>query len=84
MHMAHNMHTWGRVQCCRVMSDLYVTFVAQKMSNDRFAILEPILPIVSRRRVTHYPRVTKKENKHGQQPQPSTKQTRFSHDLKRI
>ena len=33
------------------------------MSNDRFTILEPVLPIASKRRVTHYVRVTIKENK---------------------
>ena len=34
---------------------------AQERSNDRVTILEPIFPIASKRRVTHYPRVTKKE-----------------------
>ena len=52
MHMAHSMHTWGKVQRRRVMWDTYVqipTFVAQKMSNDRFTIPEPVLPISSKR-----------------------------------
>jgi len=31
------------------------------MSNDRFTIPEPVLPIASKRRVAHYPKVTKKE-----------------------
>ena len=37
------------------------TYVAQETRNDRFVILESILPIASKRRVTHYPRVTKKK-----------------------
>ena len=32
-------------------------------SNDRFTIPKPILPIASKRQVTHYPKVTKKKNK---------------------
>ena len=46
------------------MWDLYAripTFVTQEMSNDRFTLQEPVLPIASKRQVTHYPRVTKKE-----------------------
>ena len=64
MHMAHSMHTWGKVQHRRVMWDTYVqipTFVAQKTRNDRFTIPEPILPITRKMQVTHYLRVTKKE-----------------------
>ena len=60
-HTTHIMHTWGGVQLQRVAWDLYVripTFVAREMSNDKFTILEPVLPISSKRRVTHYPRVT--------------------------
>jgi len=59
--MAHNTHTWGRVQLHRITWDSYVqipTFIAREMSNERFTIPEPILPIVSKRRVMHYPRVT--------------------------
>ena len=62
--MANNTHTWGGVQLCRVVWDSYVrspTFVTWETSNDRFTILEPVLSIVSKRWVTHYPRVTKNE-----------------------
>ena len=31
------------------------------MNNDMFTILEPVLPMVSKKRVTYYPRVTKKK-----------------------
>jgi len=45
---------------------------------------EPVLQIASKSRVTHSPRVTKKEKrKHSQWPQQSTKQTRCSYELKR-
>ena len=57
MHMTHILHTWGRVQLWRVAWDSYVwisTFVAQETSNDRFTILEHVLPIASKRRVIHY------------------------------
>ena len=60
------MNTWGGVQLCRVMWDSYVRipiFVTREISNNRFIILEPILLIASKRWVTHYPRVTKKEKK---------------------
>ena len=63
MHTANNMHTWGRVQLRRVAWDSYVpspTCVTQETSNDGFTIPEPSLPIASKRRVIHYPRVTKK------------------------
>ena len=50
--------------------------------NDKFIIQETIMPIASKRQVTHYPRVTKKKNKHGQQPQPPTKQTRGFYEIK--
>ena len=53
------------------------------MNNDRFTIPEP-LPIASKRRVIHYPKVIKKKNKHGQRPQPSIKQARCSYEFKRI
>ena len=39
------------------------TFVTQEMSNGRFTIEELVLPIASKRRVTHYLRVTKKRKK---------------------
>ena len=66
--MTHITHTWGGVQLRRVTWDSYVqnpTFVTRETSNDRFTILEPVLPLASKWRVTHYPRVTKrkKENK---------------------
>ena len=64
MHMAYNMHTWGGVQLHRVVWDSYVltpTFVAWETSNEKFTILELVLPITSKSQVTHYPRVTKKE-----------------------
>ena len=63
-HMAYNMHTWGRVQLRRVAWDLYVqipTFVAREKSNNKFTILEPVLLIASKRWVSYYPRVSKKE-----------------------
>ena len=85
MRMAYNMHTWGRVQLHRVVWDSYVltpTFVAWETSNEKFTILELVLPITSKSQVTHYPRVTKKKNKHGQQPQPPTKQTRGFYEIK--
>ena len=75
------------MQLRKVSWDSYVwspTFVTQETSNDRFTILKPVLPIASKRRATHYLRVIKKKNKHDQQPQPSTKQTRCSYELKRI
>ena len=53
------------------------------MNNDRFTIPKP-LPIASKRRVTHYPRVTKKKNKNGQRLQPSIKQARCFYEFKRI
>ena len=59
-HGTHHAYI-GRGAICKVTWDLYVripTFVAWEMSNDRFTILESILPIASKRRVTHYPRVT--------------------------
>ena len=64
------MHTWGEVQLWRVAWDSYVrspTFVAREISNDRFTIPEPVLPLTRKWRVTHYPKVTKKkkENKQG-------------------
>ena len=64
MHMTNNKHTWGGVQLHIVAWDLYnrnPTSVTRATSNDRFTIQEPILPIASKRWVTHYPRVTKKE-----------------------
>ena len=70
------------------MCDLYVrisTFVARETNNDRFTIPERVLPIASKRQVTHYPRVAwEKKNKQSQWPQPLTKQTRCSYKLKRI
>ena len=45
---------------------LYVwipAFIAQEMSNNRFTIPKLVLPIASKMRVTHYPKVTKKKNK---------------------
>ena len=78
------MNTWGRVQLCRVMWDSYVRipiFVTREISNNRFIILEPILLIASKRWVTHYPRVTKKEKKkkkaNGHNHQPN-KQSAFA------
>ena len=62
--MANNTYKKGEVQLHRVAWDSYVqipTFVTREMSNNRFTIQESILPIVSKRRVTHYPKVTKKE-----------------------
>ena len=60
-HTTHIMHTWGGVQLRRAVWDLYVqipTFVARKMNNDRFIILEPIFPLASKWQVTCYPKVT--------------------------
>ena len=87
-HAHGKQHAYmGRVQLRRVAWDSYVrspTGVTRETSNDKFTIQEPILPIASKRRVTHYSRVTKKrQNKHGLQPQLSTKQTRCSYELKR-
>ena len=48
------------------LRDSYVwspSFVAWEMSNDRFTVPEPVLPLVSKCRVTTYPKVTKKEKK---------------------
>ena len=62
--MTNSTHTWGGVQLHIVAWDLYnrnPTSVTRATSNDRFTIQEPILPIASKRWVTHYPRVTKKE-----------------------
>ena len=61
IHTAHNTHTWGRVRLRRVTWDSYVripTFIARETSNNRFTILEPILPIASKRRMIRYLRVT--------------------------
>ena len=66
MHMTHILHTWGRVQLWRVAWDSYVwisTFVAQETSNDRFTILEHVLPIASKRRVIHYLESLKRKRK---------------------
>ena len=66
MHTTHITYTRGGVQLWRVAWDLYVwilTFIAQEMGNNRFTIPELILLIASKRRVTHYPRITKKKNK---------------------
>ena len=62
--MANNTYKWGGVQLRKVAWDLYVripTFVTKETSNDRFTIQEPVLLIASKRQVTHYPKVTKKE-----------------------
>ena len=66
-----NLWTWHtshihRVGCnseelCGISYVWIPTYVAQETRNDRFVILEPILPIASKRWVTHYPRVTKKK-----------------------
>ena len=70
-HTTHITHTWGEVQLRRAAWDFrYVrspTFVAWEMRNDRFTILELVLPFANKWWVTHYPRVTKKkkENKQG-------------------
>ena len=64
MHMASNTHTWGSMQLRRVVWNSYVrspTSVTWETNNDRFTIQEPILPIVGKRQVRHYPRVAKKE-----------------------
>ena len=66
MHTTHIMHTWRNVQLWRVTWDSYVwisTFVAQEMSNERFTILEPVLPIASKRRVIHYLESLKRKKK---------------------
>ena len=63
-HTTNNMHTWGGVQLRRVTWDSYAripTFITQEISNDMFTLQEPVLPIASKRQVTQYPRVTKKE-----------------------
>jgi len=60
-HTIHIMHTWGEVQLRRVAWDSYVrspAFVAQDTSNDRFTVPKPVLPLASKWRVTHNPRVT--------------------------
>ena len=74
-------------QLCRITWDLYLsvrspTNVTRETSNDRFTIQGRSLPIASKRWVTHYPKVTKKGKKNGQRPQPSTKQIRYSYELK--
>ena len=64
MHTTHITHTWGGVQLRKVAWDSYVlipTFFAREMSNDKFAILELVLLIASKRQVTRYPRVIIKE-----------------------
>ena len=58
------------MQLQRATWDLYIrspTFVTWETSNDSFTIPKPILPLVSKSQVTHYPRVTKrkKEKKQG-------------------
>ena len=59
------------------------TFVAQDMRSNKFALPELVLPIVSKRWVTHYPRVNKKKNKGALTS--LNKQTRgCSYELKRI
>ena len=71
------------MQLRRAAWDLYVrspNFVTQETSNNEFTILEPILPITSKKQVTYYPRITKKEK----QIWPTTKQTRCSYEVKRI
>ena len=40
--------------------------VAQETSNDKFTITEPILPLASKWRVTHYPLITKKKKENKQ------------------
>ena len=80
MHTTNNTCTWGRMSLHRVAWDSYVrsaTFVTWEMSNDRFTIPELVLPIVRKRHVTHYQRVTKRKNKHGQWSQASTKQNKL-------
>ena len=65
-HTTHNTHTWGGVKLRRVAWDSYVqtpTFVTWEMSNNRLTTPELVLPIASKMRVTHHPRVTKKKNK---------------------
>ena len=61
MHMTHIMHTWGGVQLWKATWNSYVqspTFVAREMSNDKFIIPKPVLPLASKWWVTHYPKVT--------------------------
>ena len=61
IHTTHNTHTWGKVQLCKVMSDLYIrilTLVAWETSNDRFTIPELVFSIASKRPMTHYLRIT--------------------------
>ena len=69
MHTTHITHTWDEVQLRRAAWDSYIrspTFVAQEMSNDRVTIPESVLPFTSKWRVTHYPRVIKKEKENKQ------------------
>jgi len=64
MHTTHITHTWGGVQLRKVAWDSYVlipTFFSREISNDKFAILELVLLIASKRQVTRYPRVIIKE-----------------------
>ena len=65
MHTTHIIHGVGyNSEELHGISYVQIpTFVAREMRTDRFAIPEHVLPIASKRRVTHYPRVTKKKNK---------------------
>jgi len=65
-YTTHITHTWGGVQLQRAVWDSDVrspTFVAWETSNNRYTILEPVLTLVSKWRVTHYLIVTQKEKK---------------------
>jgi len=90
IHLGPNPRTWHtsrihRAGCIfeRLRQILYVqipTFVVWETINDKFAIPLPILPIASKRRVTHYPRVSKKKNKGALTS--SNNQKRCSYKLK--
>ena len=65
----------------------------REMSNGKFTIPEPVLAIASKRRVTHYPKVTEKKNKCALTSsnnqtrvllQAQTTKQRCSYELKRI
>ena len=69
------------------------TFIAWETSNDKFTIPEPVLAIASKRRVTHYPKVSEKKNKCALTSsnnqtrvllQAQTTKQRCSYELKRI
>ena len=65
----HIAHIWGEVQLRRAVWDSYFrsrTFVARETSNDKFTILELVLRLASKWRMTQYSRVTKKEKENKQ------------------